>query len=94
MSSDLERFLAQARGAVGTAAAKLVHVDHLIQTETRAAWELNNLRGRLVELSARGATATLTAAVELVVAPRADSSTSRPRRLFSSHAARVSVWIK
>ena len=67
MISDLERFLAQARGAVGTAAAKLVHVDHLVQAETRAAWELNNLRGRLVELSARGATATLTAAVELVV---------------------------
>jgi recombination protein RecA len=70
MSSDLERFLAQARGAVGSAAAsKIGHVDRLVHAgaDARATWELNNLRGRLVELSARGATATLTAAVELVV---------------------------
>ncbi|MEO6772287.1 MAG: recombinase A [Kofleriaceae bacterium] len=72
MGSDLERFLAQARGAVGSvAASKIVHVDRLIhgsgRAEVRAAWELDSLRGRLVELSARGATATLTAAVELVV---------------------------
>ncbi len=68
MSSDLERFLAAARGSVGAAAAaKVVHVDRLVQPEARARWELNTLRGRLVELSARGATATLTAAIELVV---------------------------
>ena len=79
MSSDLERFLAQARGSVGTAAAKLVHVDHLIQAESRAAWELNNLRGRLVELSARGANATLTCAIDLV--------------LEAQHASEPVAWI-
>ena len=67
MSSDLERFLATARGSAGSAAAaKVVHVDRLIQQASSATWELNTLRGRLVELSARGASATLTAAVELV----------------------------
>ncbi|MEO8550189.1 MAG: recombinase A [Kofleriaceae bacterium] len=69
--SDLERFLAQARGTSGSAAAaKVVHVDRLLtanQAATRARWELDSLRGRLVELSARGASATLTAAIELVV---------------------------
>jgi recombination protein RecA len=35
-------------------------------TEHTAAWGLAPLRGRLVELSARGATATLTTAIELV----------------------------
>lgn len=68
MSADLERFLAQARGAIGSAAAaKIVHVDRLIQAQASATWTLDTLRGRLVELSARGASATLTAAVELVV---------------------------
>jgi recombination protein RecA len=71
MSADLERFLAQARGAIGAAAAaKIVHVDRLIQAQASAQlpkWALDSLRGRLVELSARGASATLTAAVELVV---------------------------
>ena len=69
MSADLERFLAQARGSIGaTAAAKVVHVDRLIQAQqAQATWALDSLRGRLVELSARGATATLTAAMELVV---------------------------
>lgn len=67
MSADLERFLAQARGAIGSAAAaKIVHVDRLIQAQASATWTLDTLRGRLVELSARGASATLTAAVELV----------------------------
>lgn len=68
MSADLERFLAQARGSIGAvAASKVVHVDRLIQTKASAAWEIDSLRGRLVELSARGASATLTAAIELVV---------------------------
>jgi recombination protein RecA len=70
MSTDLDRFLAQARGAIGSAAAaKIVHVDRLIQAQAQATatWALDSLRGRLVELSARGASATLTAAVELVV---------------------------
>jgi recombination protein RecA len=68
MSADLERFLALARGSMGSAAAaKVVHVDRLIQTQASATWALDSLRGRLVELSARGASATLTAAVEIVV---------------------------
>lgn len=68
MSADLERFLALARGSMGSAAAaKVVRVDRLIQTQASATWALDSLRGRLVELSARGASATLTAAVELVV---------------------------
>jgi len=74
MGSDLERFLATARGSVGSAAAaKVGYLDRmaggpnrLIQQASSATWELNTLRGRLVELSARGATATLTAAIELV----------------------------
>ena len=68
MSADIERFLAQARGAIGSAAAaKVVHVDRLIQAQASATWTLDTLRGRLVELSARGASATLTAAIEIVV---------------------------
>lgn len=66
--SDLERFLTQARGSAGSAAAaKVVHVDRLLgQAEAQPRWQLDSLRGRLVELSARGASATLTAAIELV----------------------------
>lgn len=67
MSNDLERFLAAARGSVGNAAAaKVMHVDRLLQPQSKENWDLDALRGRLVELSARGATATLTAAIELV----------------------------
>jgi len=68
MPDDLERFLANARA---TSAAKVMSLDELRarrgQTESDARWGLAALRGRLVELSARGATATLTAATELVV---------------------------
>ncbi len=74
MSDELDRFLANARGS-GQAAAKaapLVSLDELrarrgqTESERDAAWGLAALRGRLVELSARGATATLTAAIEIV----------------------------
>jgi recombination protein RecA len=64
MADDLERFLANARGSA--ALAKIVRLDQLHQNESAGRWELNTLRGRLVELSARGASATLTAAIELV----------------------------
>ena len=73
MSDDLERFLGRARDlARGSAAtAKLLSLDELAArreaAHAEARWELAALRGRLVELSARGASATLTAAVELVV---------------------------
>lgn len=65
MPADLERFLANARGSA--AGCKIVRLDHLSQPVEAGRWELNALRGRLIELSARGATATLTAAIELVV---------------------------
>jgi len=68
MSSDeLDRFLANARGSAAT--AKLYSLDELRARRgdvAQASWGLAALRGRLVELSARGATATLTAAIELV----------------------------
>jgi recombination protein RecA len=67
MSNDLDRFLANARGPLAHS-AKVVRLGDL---ETREhsidAWSFASARGRLVELSARGATATLTAATELVV---------------------------
>ena len=70
--SELDRFLANARGsaAAATGNAKLVSLDDLRARrgaeQVDAAWGLAALRGRLVELSARGATATLTAAIEIV----------------------------
>jgi recombination protein RecA len=68
MSSDeLDRFLANARGSAAT--AKLYSLDELRARRgdvAQSSWGLAALRGRLVELSARGATATLTAAIELV----------------------------
>ena len=63
MSDDLKEFLARARTAVATKIAPLEHgkvIEH-------AEWGLPALRGRLVELSARGATATLTASIDLVI---------------------------
>jgi len=69
MSDELERFLAHARGSA--ASAKVMSLDELRarrgeqQAETK--WALATLRGRLVELSARGASATLTTAMEIVV---------------------------
>ena len=69
MSDELERFLANARGSAAT--AKVMSLDELRARrggeQSDAAWGLAALRGRLVELSARGATATLTTAFELVV---------------------------
>jgi recombination protein RecA len=76
MSSDeLDRFLANARGTAATAKIySLGELDLFSGDELRArrgdvaqaSWGLAALRGRLVELSARGATGTLTAAIELV----------------------------
>ena len=69
MSSDLDRFLANARGSAAAAhgRARVVRLDELpAQTPAAEPWGLASLRGRLVELSARGATATLTSAIELV----------------------------
>jgi recombination protein RecA len=65
MPDDLERFLANARGSA--ASAKVVSLDKLREPQSEARWGLAALRGRLVEMSARGASATLTAATELVI---------------------------
>lgn len=60
MGSDaLADFLAKARGALDRRAA--------VNDEVVELWGLAALRGRLVELSARGATATLTTAIDLVL---------------------------
>ena len=75
MSTDLERFLANARGAAAAATgrAKVVRLDEhaSLAPASECAWGLAAVRGRLVELSARGATATLTAAIELVAEAQA-----------------------
>lgn len=72
MSSDLEQFLANARSSA--AGRKITHLNHLNQDQVLTAkWSLDTLRGRLVELSAQGAAATLTAAIELVVEAQVQS---------------------
>jgi recombination protein RecA len=63
MSDDLRDFLASARAAT----AKILKPDFQQHLDRSPAWGLAALRGRLVELSARGASATLTAATELVI---------------------------
>lgn len=69
MGDELERFLANARGTAK--AAKVMSLDDLRArqgtVEAEATWGLATLRGRLVEVSARGASATLTMAMETVV---------------------------
>jgi recombination protein RecA len=64
MSSNadaLADFLAKARGSLDRRAAANAQVD------VAELWSLAALRGRLVELSARGASATLTTAIDLVL---------------------------
>ncbi len=64
MSSNpdaLADFLAKARGSLDRRAAANAQVD------VAELWSLAALRGRLVELSARGASATLTTAIALVL---------------------------
>ena len=67
MSDELREFLARARGTAAT--AKVLPFDELRagREVVTARWGLAAMRGRLVELSARGATATLTTAIEIVV---------------------------
>ena len=73
MSSEaLAEFLAKARGSLDRRAAAN-------DTDVVELWGLAALRGRLVELSARGASATLTAAVDLV--------------LEAQHASEPVCWI-
>jgi recombination protein RecA len=66
MSDDLRELLAKAKGSAAT--ARVARLDELLTPATACErWGLDALRGRLVELSARGATATLTTAIELVL---------------------------
>jgi recombination protein RecA len=65
MSDDLRELLAKAKGSAAN--ARIGRLDGLGTPDPAAErWGFEVLRGRLVELSARGATATLTTAVELV----------------------------
>jgi recombination protein RecA len=78
MGDDLRELLAKAKGLAAT--ARVTRLDELITPATeRERWGLDALRGRLVELSARGATATLTTAIELV--------------LEAQHAAEPVAWV-
>lgn len=61
---DVERFLARAKS--GAAAAAVAPISTADPASESAPWGLPALRGRLVELSARGASAVVTAAFELV----------------------------
>src|SRR5262249_26298009 len=62
-------FLARARGTTtyGCRAAKVLPLSELRGELCEQLWGLAALRGRLVELSARGAAGTLTAAIDLVL---------------------------
>ncbi len=70
MADELREFLARARGSGATATARVISLDELHRTTNAALeqpWGFDALRGRLVELSARGASATLTIAFDLVL---------------------------
>ena len=80
MSDDLRELLAKARSSATAAGARIVRLDGLAPAAgPEARWGLDALRGRLTELSARGATATLTTAIELV--------------LEAQHAAEPIAWV-
>ena len=64
---DLERFLANAKGSAQTARVQRLGDLQSLPSPTEERWGLDTLRGRLVELSARGAVATLTTAIEIVI---------------------------
>jgi recombination protein RecA len=63
VSDDLKEFLSRARGSAAVKIAPLEQSNVL----ALPGWGLPALRGRLVELSARGAAATLTASIDLVI---------------------------
>jgi recombination protein RecA len=72
VSDDLRKFLANARGSA--ASARVLRLDDLQLQLGRpevdadaSPWGLAAMRGRLIEISARGATAALTTAAELVL---------------------------
>ncbi|HET9626822.1 MAG TPA: recombinase A [Kofleriaceae bacterium] len=67
MTAQLRALLANAPGVIG--AARVLRLDQLVAPAAapHARWGLEPMRGRLVELSAHGAAATLTAAADLVL---------------------------
>lgn len=66
MRDELRELLAKAKSPA--ASARIIRLEEAGELAPQAdRWSLDALRGRLVELSARGATATLTTAVELVI---------------------------
>ncbi len=72
VNDQLRGFLANARGAsVATGTARVLSLDEVGRRADDVAkhepWGLGSLRGRFVELSARGASATMTAAIGLVI---------------------------
>ncbi|MBA3458813.1 MAG: recombinase A [Deltaproteobacteria bacterium] len=69
MSTDLRELVAKATARSSSAAAKVLRLIDAEPTTSAPPeqWGLDAMRGRLVELSARGATATLTTAAELVL---------------------------
>jgi recombination protein RecA len=78
MQDDLRAMLATAKGSAAT--ARVRRLDELITPAAEPErWGLEALRGRLIELSARGASATLSTAVELV--------------LEAQHAAEPVAWV-
>jgi recombination protein RecA len=78
MHEDLRQLLGRAKGSA--AAARIIRPeDPWYASASHEPWGLEGLRGRLVELSARGATATLTTAIELV--------------LEAQHAAEPVAWV-
>jgi recombination protein RecA len=80
MTDDLRELLSKAKSSATAAGARIVRLDGLVPAvgpEER--WGLDALRGRLTELSARGATATLTTAIELVIE--------------AQHAAEPIAWV-
>jgi recombination protein RecA len=80
MSDDLRELLAKSRSSATAAGARIVRLDGLAPAAgAQERWGLDALRGRLTELSARGATATLTTAIELV--------------LEAQHAAEPIAWV-
>jgi recombination protein RecA len=86
MSDDLRELLAKAKGSATAAGFSgsfgILRLDGLAAQQSspeQERWGLDALRGRLAELSARGATATLTTAIELV--------------LEAQHAAEPVAWV-
>ncbi|MBC7976377.1 MAG: recombinase A [Myxococcales bacterium] len=65
MRDELRDLLARTWGTA--AAARILRLDEQASPAEPEGWGLDAMRGRVVELSARGSSATLTTAIELVI---------------------------